>query len=57
MTGLKISVTGSGLDDGDYCDADLCDGTPTTPVLSWDPQPGITSYQVLVALDENFTNL
>ncbi len=57
VTGLKISVTGSGLDDGDNCDADLCDGVPTTPVLSWDPQPGMTLYQVYVSLDVNFTNL
>jgi hypothetical protein len=55
VSGLKISLTGSGLDDGNYCDADQCDGAPATPVLSWDPQPGITSYRVYYAQDVNFT--
>ena len=35
----------------------LCDGVPTTPVLSWDAQPGITHYRVYVSEDANFTNL
>lgn len=51
VTGLKVSVGGQGAG----CSELLCDGVPTTPVLTWDPQPGITSYQVYIAQDENFT--
>ena len=55
VTGLKIALGGKGIDNGTACDAVVCENVPTTPVLSWDAMPGITSYQVYVAENVNFT--
>ena len=60
VTGLKIAVDGSGIATGtaghgrrgNGCADALCAGVPTTPVLSWDPVPGATSYDVYYAQDE-----
>jgi hypothetical protein len=55
-TNLKIAIDGNGIANaGAGCTATLCDGVPTTPVLSWDPVPGAGSYRVYVAQDVNFT--
>jgi hypothetical protein len=57
VTGLKIAVDGTGIEDGTQGCSGLatCDGIPTTPVLSWDPVPGATLYKVYYAQDANFT--
>ena len=60
VTGLKIAIDGTGITNGAKgCSGsgpeDTCNGTPTTPVLSWDPVPGATSYYVYYAQDANFT--
>ncbi len=61
---LKVSVNGTGaITGGNGCKdpaADpnvsfICTGVPTTPVFSWDPVPGATSYHLDVAQDVNFT--
>jgi hypothetical protein len=51
VQGMKVAVTGSGAG----CASALCDNVPTTPVFSWDPMPGATSYQVFVGQDNKFT--
>ncbi|GAA5137237.1 hypothetical protein GCM10023339_77280 [Alloalcanivorax gelatiniphagus] len=51
VAGMKVSVGATGAG----CDASLCDQVPTTPVFSWDPMPGATSYQVYVGQDNKFT--
>lgn len=34
----------------------VCGGVPSTPVLSWDPQPGAAGYLVYIAKDGELTN-
>jgi hypothetical protein len=51
VTGMKVSVNGN----GQGCTADDCQGLPSTPVFSWDPQPGITRYAVYIGQDAKFT--
>lgn len=51
VTGMKVAVTGGGTG----CVSNVCDNVPTTPVFSWDPMPGATSYQVYVGQDNKFT--
>ena len=51
VTGMKVSVDGGGAG----CASSLCDNVPTTPVFSWDPMPGATSYFVYVGQDNKFT--
>lgn len=51
VQGMKVAVTGGGAG----CASALCDNVPTTPVFSWDPMPGATSYQVYVGQDSKFT--
>ncbi len=34
----------------------VCAGVPSTPVLSWDPEPGAAGYLVYVAKDPELTN-
>ena len=56
VTGLKAAMTGTGAANPTTgCAAVACGALSTTPVLTWDRMPGITSYTVIVALDENFT--
>jgi hypothetical protein len=57
VTGLKIAVDGTGIEDGAKGCSGLatCNGIPTTPVLSWDPVPGATLYKIYYAQDANFT--
>jgi hypothetical protein len=61
VTGLKIGIDGAGTTTpGKGCAGanvdDVCSGTPSTPVLSWDPVPGATMYYVYYAQDANFTS-
>lgn len=51
VQGMKVSVDGGGAG----CASSLCDNVPTTPVFSWDPMPGATSYMVYVGQDAKFT--
>jgi predicted secreted protein len=64
VSGLKVAVNGTGIVNGgngcvdpvaDPNNAFVCTGVPTTPVFSWTPVPGATSYHVDVAQDQNFT--
>ena len=56
VTGLKVAMTGTGsTNPAKGCSANECVGLSATPVLSWDRMPGITSYRVIIANDENFT--
>ena len=64
VTGLKVSVGGTGVNNlaagcvdplADPNTSYICDGVPTTPVFSWDPVPGATTYHIDVAQDVNFT--
>jgi len=66
ITGQSIALDGGALDAGHGCTARLdpngtsgaiCDNVPATPVLSWDPQPGIAFYMVYLSNDSSFTNL
>ncbi len=66
ITGQAIALDSDTLLDGDGCDVRLdangvtgavCTGVPSTPVLSWDPVPGMSFYYVYVSNDANFTNL
>lgn len=66
VTGQSIALSGQTLAANGGCTAHLnadgingpiCDGLPTTPVLSWDPIPGVAYYMVYVAQDPNFTNM
>lgn len=55
-SGLKASMTGLGAAGaGSGCVAVTCSALSATPVLSWNAYPGATSYQVILAVDENFT--
>lgn len=51
VQGMKVAVTGGGAG----CASALCDNVPTTPVFSWDPMPGATSYRVYIGQDNKFT--
>lgn len=51
VQGMKVAVAGSGTG----CASALCDNVPTTPVFSWDPMPGATSYRVYIGQDNKFT--
>ncbi|MFC7361660.1 Ig-like domain-containing protein [Nocardioides astragali] len=51
VQGMKVAVTGG----GSGCASTLCDSVPTTPVFSWDPMPGATSYSVYIGQDNKFT--
>ena len=51
VQGMKVSIDGGGTG----CSAAVCDNVPTTPVFSWDPMPGATSYFVYVGQDNKFT--
>jgi hypothetical protein len=59
VTGLKIALDGSGAVGGGGCTPsglnDICNGVPSTPVLSWNPVPGANFYYVYYAQDEDFT--
>ncbi len=56
VTGLKAAMTGTGAaNPSTGCVAVSCGALTSTPVLTWNRMPGITSYTVLIALDENFT--
>jgi hypothetical protein len=59
VTGLKMSLDGSGAIGAGGCAPvslnNVCDGAPSTPVLSWDPVPGANFYAVYYAQDEDFT--
>ncbi len=66
VVGQSIAIEGSTLDAGAGCTAHLdsdgvsgeqCDNVPTSPVLSWDPLPGMSHYLVYVSRDSSFTNL
>jgi hypothetical protein len=62
VSGQRIALDGQTLDSGGGCAARLdngafCSGVPSTPVLSWDHQPGMSFYVVYVSQDANFTNL
>jgi hypothetical protein len=51
VQGMKVSVSGGGAG----CASNLCDNVPTTPVFTWDPMPGATSYSVYIGQDNKFT--
>lgn len=51
VQGMKVAVNGGGAG----CASTLCDSVPTTPVFSWDPMPGATSYLVYIGQDNKFT--
>jgi hypothetical protein len=60
VTGIKVAADGDGVENGAKGCAGVatnvtCSGIPTTPVLSWDPVPGASFYQVFYAQDANFT--
>lgn len=56
VSGLKAAMTGTGAaNSATGCSAVACAGMSATPVLTWNRMPGITSYTVLIAVDENFT--
>lgn len=56
VTGQKVSMTGTGAHDpAKGCEETLCSEVGATPVLSWDAQPGVTSYLVYFAQDPQFT--
>lgn len=56
VTGLKVAMTGLGAAiPSQGCAAVQCDGLTATPVFTWNKQPGITSYVVVVGNDENMT--
>ncbi len=66
VTGQELAVDGSTLDSGTPCAARLdangvtgprCDKVPTTPVFSWDRQPGAAFYILYISEDASFTNL
>lgn len=51
VSGMRVAVNGGGAG----CASTACDNVPTTPVFSWDPMPGATSYQVYIGQDNKFT--
>ena len=66
VTGQALAIDAKTLLDSDGCDARLnsdgqtgarCENVPTTPVLRWDPIPGVSAYLVYVSRDGGFTNL
>ncbi len=66
VQGQSIALEGGTLDAGAGCTAHLdpdgvsgaqCDNVPSSPVLSWDAQPGMSHYLVYVSRDSSFTNL
>ncbi|MER7074075.1 hypothetical protein [Terrabacter sp. NPDC000476] len=66
VTGRRLAIDGTSLDDGKACTASLtapatspslCTDVPTTPVLDWDSVPEASYYMVYVARDRELTNL
>lgn len=63
VSGQRIALDGKALDEGAGCNVGLavggafCEGVPSTPVLSWDPAPGMSFYVVYISQDAKFTNL
>ena len=59
VTGLKVALDGTGATGGGGCAPaslnDICNGVPSTPVLSWNAVPGANFYLVYYAQDEDFT--
>lgn len=66
VTGMKVALTGTGtVDPGRGCAyppvdrtdpvVTTCPGMTATPVLSWDPKPGVDFYQIYYGNDPNFT--
>lgn len=62
VTGHRVSLTGTAAfsgADGDTCEGVLpatCLDLRQTPVLTWDPVPGATSYRVTLSYDRELTN-
>jgi hypothetical protein len=63
VTGQRLALTGSALDENRACTktledgaTELCDGLPATPVLDWDPVPYASEYRVHVSKDGDFTS-
>ncbi|MDR7253777.1 methionine-rich copper-binding protein CopC [Nocardioides sp. BE266] len=56
VTGLRAAMTGTGAASSALgCATTTCGALSATPVLTWDRQPGIAYYKVVVGVDENFT--
>jgi hypothetical protein len=65
VTGQRLALTGTALDDNETCEAalsdpdgsDQCTNVPATPVLDWDPVPGAGYYMIYLSQDRDLTNL
>lgn len=57
VSGMRVAMQGTASDGTQACTASFCDGLPSSPVLSWDKQPGTSYYEIYIAEDANFTNL
>ncbi|HXH77968.1 Ig-like domain-containing protein [Nocardioides sp.] len=55
VTGLQVAMTGVGAAGPGGCTAVQCDSMSATPVFTWNKQPGIATYVVVIGSDENFT--
>ena len=60
ITGHSVAIDGAELTDASGTPCTASTGTctvPATPVLGWDPDPGVSFYMVYVSRDPLFTNL
>lgn len=56
VTGLRAAMTGTAATStSTSCAAATCGSLSASPVFTWDRQPGIAYYKVVVGIDENFT--
>lgn len=56
VTGLRGAMTATGASSGSAgCGDASCGVLSATPVLTWNRQPGIDYYKVVIGIDENFT--
>lgn len=60
VTGHRVALTNAGISGGQSCSATLpaeCENLRQTPVLSWDPEPGVGYYKLYVGRDRGLTNI
>ncbi|SED35727.1 Ig-like domain-containing protein [Nocardioides exalbidus] len=56
VTGMRAALTGTGAASTTLgCGSVNCGALSATPVFTWNRQPGIAYYKVVIGLDENFT--